>query len=513
MMKCLVFQPNNCAIEVNIRNKAFGQECLNKVCDLIDIIEINFFGLQYYRNGQPYWLILRKRIDQQINARMKMIRLYLKVKFYVLPHHIQQNSTKHQFYLNICQYLETKVLKIDSEKRTKLIALIAQIEFGDLDEESYDLKILYSKWLSILFHSEQTKRLTSNHRSLMNNNNHKYRPYCDTLDIDESNTINIRTKSKTMTAASHDGDKNCDFMQRIVFWHQRYQGYSSHYAKNLFLKEALEINDLGVDYFSVTSNKKNLLVGIGPRGITINHSSNHNNDNIKLITYNKLKEIHHHRSSHLLNYNYIITINYNDETNLITEQKFRIYSEKDYYQFFRLINERRAFYSLPMIDQQTIVSNRFNSNFTFLNDLMQTLSSPTSLLNLTSSSSNKSTTLMNKKASIFDVDKTLKQFYDDVRRYIYHFNRQFDNVMLKNAMLVRQDSLLFHHSNQQQQHYTNSDITDNNKSLCKICLDYQIGIAFIPCGHTSCEQCCLNIKNDTCPFCKCEMKSKQKIFL
>lgn len=57
------------------------------------------------------------------------------------------------------------------------------------------------------------------------------------------------------------------------------------------------------------------------------------------------------------------------------------------------------------------------------------------------------------------------------------------------------------------------DITDNNKSLCKICLDYQIGIAFIPCGHTSCEQCCLNIKNDTCPFCKCEMKSKQKIFL
>lgn len=179
-------------------------------------------------------------------------------------------------------------------------------------------------------------------------------------------------------------------------------------------------------------------------------------ENKHRITYNKLKEIHHHRSSHLLNYNYIITINYNDETNLITEQKFRIYSEKDYYQFFRLINERRAFYSLPMIDQQTIVSNRFNSNFTFLNDLMQTLSSPTSLLNLTSSSSNKSTTLMNKKASIFDVDKTLKQFYDDVRRYIYHFNRQFDNVMLKNAMLVRQDSLLFHHSNQQQQHYTNS---------------------------------------------------------
>lgn len=77
-------------IELSFRNIIV----LPQVCDLIDIIEINFFGLQYYRNGQPYWLILRKRIDQQINARMKMIRLYLKVKFYVLPHHIQQNSTK-----------------------------------------------------------------------------------------------------------------------------------------------------------------------------------------------------------------------------------------------------------------------------------------------------------------------------------------------------------------------------------------------------------------------------------
>ncbi|XP_075588125.1 E3 ubiquitin-protein ligase MYLIP isoform X3 [Dermatophagoides farinae] len=477
------------------------------VCNLLDVIEINFFGLQYYRNGQPYWLVLRKRINQQMNVRMKTIRLYLKVKFYVLPHHIQQNATKHQFYLNICHYLETKVLKIDPEKRAKLIALIAQIEYGDFNEESYDLKILYSKWISILYHLEQIKRIPNPNRSL---NNVKYRPTnCDILDYGSNYNIPL-TVSKSKTMAS-DQQRHCDSIQQIIFWHQRFLGYSSNHAKSLFLKEALEIDDLGVDYFTVTSNKKNFRVGIGPRGITISS----NNNDIKLITYNKLKEIHHQKSSHLLNYSFIITINYSDETNLTTEQKFRIYSEKDYYQFYRLLAEKRAFYSLPMIDQ-TIVPSRFNSNFSFLNDLMQTISTP-SLLNIATS---KSSTIVNKKSYVFDVDKTLKQFYDDIRRYIYHFNKHFDNVMLKNyqnAVLV-QDSIIHHHHHHhyypnQQEHYDNSEIMDNNKSLCKICLNDQICMAFIPCGHTSCEHCCLNIKNDVCPFCKCEMKSKQKIFL
>ncbi|OTF70878.1 FERM domain-containing protein [Euroglyphus maynei] len=71
-----------------------------------------------------------------------------------------------------------------------------------------------------------------------------------------------------------DQQRHCDStLQQIIFWHQRFHGYSSNHAKSLFLKEALEINDLGVDYFAVTSNKKNFRVGIGPRGVTIN--SNH----------------------------------------------------------------------------------------------------------------------------------------------------------------------------------------------------------------------------------------------
>lgn len=181
-----------------------------------------------------------------------------------------------------------------------------------------------------------------------------------------------------------------------------------------------------------------------------------------------MKEIHHQKSSHLLNYSFIITINYSDETNLTTEQKFRIYSEKDYYQFYRLLAEKRAFYSLPMIDQ-TIVPSRFNSNFSFLNDLMQTISTP-SLLNIATS---KSSTIVNKKSYVFDVDKTLKQFYDDIRRYIYHFNKHFDNVMLKNyqnAVLV-QDSIIHHHHYypNQQEHY------DNSVCVFKIYIDFNIG--------------------------------------
>lgn len=162
-----------------------------------------------------------------------------------------------------------------------------------------------------------------------------------------------------------------------------------------------------------------------------------------------MKEIHHQKTKHLINYSYIVTIIFSDENNLTTEQKFRIYTEKDYYQFYRLLNERRAFYSLPMIDQTSIVHSRFNSNFTFLNDLMQTLSSPSSILNNITAS--KSPPIVNRKAYVFDVDKTLKQFYDDIRRYIYHFNIHFDNVLLKNYQktIFIQDATLHHHHHHQ----------------------------------------------------------------
>lgn len=93
-MKCLVFLPNDCFIEILLPTGALGQECLEKACNILNIIESCFFGLQFKKDGNFYWLFLKKRIDQQTIVRLTTVKFYLKVKFFVLPHFIQQNSTR-----------------------------------------------------------------------------------------------------------------------------------------------------------------------------------------------------------------------------------------------------------------------------------------------------------------------------------------------------------------------------------------------------------------------------------
>lgn len=113
---------------------------------------MDLFGLQFKnKNGDRYWLNLRNMIRQQIHV--QPIRLVFKLKFYVPPHLIQQQSTRHHFYLNIRSSLREKQLKVtDVSKQAKLIALIAQAELGPYKSDSIDLKQLYSEWI-LLFDS------------------------------------------------------------------------------------------------------------------------------------------------------------------------------------------------------------------------------------------------------------------------------------------------------------------------------------------------------------------------
>lgn len=118
-----------------------------------------------------------------------------------------------------------------------MIALIAQIEFGDYNEESFDLKLIYHRWIEILFKNSNGKRKS------------KYK--MQNFILDKNDPILI------------------DRLPEIIFWHKKFLTLRTNHCKCLFIKEALEIEDLGVDYFTVTSNKKRVSVGIGHRGIAI----------------------------------------------------------------------------------------------------------------------------------------------------------------------------------------------------------------------------------------------------
>ncbi|XP_051872853.1 E3 ubiquitin-protein ligase MYLIP-A isoform X1 [Pristis pectinata] len=135
-MLCYVTRPDSVVMEVEVDPKANGEDCLKQVCHRLGIIEDDYLGLQYSANkGETLWLNLRNRISQQIEG-MPPYRFKLRVKFFVEPHLLLQEQTRHQFFMHIQDDLLGGRLQCSPEQAVTLSALLAQVEFGDYNQNT-----------------------------------------------------------------------------------------------------------------------------------------------------------------------------------------------------------------------------------------------------------------------------------------------------------------------------------------------------------------------------------------
>ncbi|XP_047240768.1 E3 ubiquitin-protein ligase MYLIP-A [Girardinichthys multiradiatus] len=135
-MLCHVTRPDSVVMEVEVDAKANGEDCLNKVCRKLGIIEVDYFGLQFTGSkGENLWLNLRNRICQQMDN-VTPCRLRLRVKFFVEPHLILQEQTRNLFFMHVKDDLHNGHLRMCSEQAEELSALLAQAEFGDYNQNT-----------------------------------------------------------------------------------------------------------------------------------------------------------------------------------------------------------------------------------------------------------------------------------------------------------------------------------------------------------------------------------------
>ncbi|XP_012885899.1 PREDICTED: E3 ubiquitin-protein ligase MYLIP isoform X2 [Dipodomys ordii] len=149
-MLCYVTRPDAVLMEVEVEAKANGEDCLNQVCRRLGIIEVDYFGLQFTGSkGESLWLNLRNRISQQMDG-LAPYRLKLRVKFFVEPHLILQEQTRHIFFLHIKESLLAGHLQCSPEQAVELSALLAQTKFGDYNQNTakYNYEELCAKELS-----------------------------------------------------------------------------------------------------------------------------------------------------------------------------------------------------------------------------------------------------------------------------------------------------------------------------------------------------------------------------
>uniref|UniRef100_A0A673JJA7 RING-type E3 ubiquitin transferase n=1 Tax=Sinocyclocheilus rhinocerous TaxID=307959 RepID=A0A673JJA7_9TELE len=146
-MLCHITRPDSVVLEVEVDPKANGEDILNKICRKMGIIEVDYFGLQFTgTKGEILWMNLRKRISQQVDC-MSPCRLRLRVKFFVEPHLILQEQTRHLFLMHVKEELFKGSLRLDAEQAIELCALLAQAEFGDYNHNTanYCYSQIYSQ--------------------------------------------------------------------------------------------------------------------------------------------------------------------------------------------------------------------------------------------------------------------------------------------------------------------------------------------------------------------------------
>ncbi|XP_038624027.1 E3 ubiquitin-protein ligase MYLIP isoform X2 [Tachyglossus aculeatus] len=211
-MLCYVTRPDAVLMEVEVEAKANGEDCLNQVCRKLGIIEVDYFGLQFTGSkGENLWLNLRNRISQQLDG-LAPYRLKLRVKFFVEPHLILQEQTRHMFFLHIKEDLLAGNLQCSSEHADELSALLAQSKFGDY---------------------------------IQNTAKYSYEELC----------------AKELSSAALDS---------ITTKHKELEGTSQASAEYQVLQIVSAVENYGVEWHSVRDSEgQKLLIGVGPKGISI----------------------------------------------------------------------------------------------------------------------------------------------------------------------------------------------------------------------------------------------------
>ncbi|XP_038218478.1 band 4.1-like protein 3 [Zerene cesonia] len=118
-------------ITVDVDRKANGADLLDKVCDNLDIVDKDFFGLLHAQRGDPrVWVDLKRRLSKTFRNEPWDVRLA--VKFYhPEPSELQDDVTRYQLSLAVRRDLIEGRLTCSQITYALLASYVLQAELGD----------------------------------------------------------------------------------------------------------------------------------------------------------------------------------------------------------------------------------------------------------------------------------------------------------------------------------------------------------------------------------------------
>ncbi|XP_015365170.1 PREDICTED: FERM domain-containing protein 3-like [Diuraphis noxia] len=158
-IKCTIrLLDDNQLLESEFQINEKGSSLINRICEQLDLIEKDYFGLRYVDSKrQRHWLEPSKSIFKQIrDMEADNILFSFRVKFYPPnPFRLKEDITRYQIYLQLKRDLLHGRLYCNTSEAALLGAYILQAELGDFNPEEHidnyvsELKILLKQTLQL----------------------------------------------------------------------------------------------------------------------------------------------------------------------------------------------------------------------------------------------------------------------------------------------------------------------------------------------------------------------------
>ncbi|XP_073703684.1 band 4.1-like protein 4B [Garra rufa] len=140
---CRVLLLDGSDVNVELPKHAKGQDLFDQIMYHLDLVEADYFGLQYMDQEQvAQWLDAAKPIKKQIRHEPPY-RLFFRVKFYSSePNNLHEEFTRYLFVLQLRQDILSGKLKCPYDVAVELGAYCLQSELGDCDPLEHSIGLV-----------------------------------------------------------------------------------------------------------------------------------------------------------------------------------------------------------------------------------------------------------------------------------------------------------------------------------------------------------------------------------
>uniref|UniRef100_A0A2R5LMI5 protein-tyrosine-phosphatase n=1 Tax=Ornithodoros turicata TaxID=34597 RepID=A0A2R5LMI5_9ACAR len=123
----------NSTVECIVSSRTLGQECLNNVCQRLQIQQAEYFGLRYQsKQGELRWVDLERPLKRQLDKYSSECTLYLGVMFHVFDvDRLHNDVTRYYYFSHLKSDVIEGKLPCTREEAIQLASYSLQAEFGD----------------------------------------------------------------------------------------------------------------------------------------------------------------------------------------------------------------------------------------------------------------------------------------------------------------------------------------------------------------------------------------------